>query len=402
MNRAGRWYWWVAALAVAFFCGTQSQAQDAAAGGEQNSSSTSTGDNRAGNTNPTRSTSSHTVTGDRTVDRQSVQQLSPNGGYQTYLDVERESVKVDAGTTRVIERRYGRDDNGGRTLLQVSEEETRQSPSGEQNVVRTVSNPDVNGRLQVARREIEQTRPLASDARETTTTVLSPDVNGGFSASMRLQQREKLDAKGNVVEFRRSTLTPDGQGHWQVNEVREGSVRDEQGGQKTKEERVLRPGSDGKLALVERTVKKETDAGGGEKRQTVEKFSANVPGTAPDPNTLHLEQRTTTVRKPTPDGGTQSVEEVQQRNSGLPGDNLGVTGRTIDIVRPGTGGTVDQTHTIQTLAPDSSLTTVWVDTTTGKNASVKVDTKPSDTKTSGAKTSGANAAEAKPAANPKP
>jgi hypothetical protein len=379
------WPFLIVAFVLALATNAQLRAQDAPSSGEQSSSSSSTWDNRAGNTNPTRTSSSHTESNGRTADGQSLQQLGPNGAYETFLDVERESVKVDASTTRVIERRYGHDVNGGRSLVQVSEEEIKQSPGGGENVVRTVSTPDMNGGMQVARREIEQTRPVAADARETTTTVLNPDINGGFTPSMRLQQREKLDAKGNVVEFRRSTSTPQADGRWQVNEVREGSVRDQSGGQKTKEERLLRPDSEGKLAVVGRTVSTESKSASGEKRQSVEKFSANVPGTAPDPNTLHLEQRTTTVQKSTADGGTQTVQHVEERNSGVPGDSLGVTQKRIDIVRPGSNGDSGETHTIQTLSPADSLTTVWVDTTQGKNSSVQVDMKAAESKNADAK-----------------
>jgi hypothetical protein len=192
---------------------------------------------------------------------------------------------------------------------------------------------------------------------------------------MRIQKREKLDKQGNVIEFRNSTLTPDAAGRWQLNEVREGNVKDGQGGEKTKEERVLRPDSDGKLALVGRTISREAQTSSGEKRETVEKFSRNVPGTAPDANTLHLEERATKVSKSSSDAGSQTLQEVERRNPGLPGDNLSVSERSIDTVRPGMAGTTSETRTIQVVGPASSLNTVWVDTATGKSSTVQVDTK---------------------------
>jgi hypothetical protein len=345
----------------------------------QNSSSTSDWENRAGNTVPTRTSSSHSEADGRTVDRQSTQRMGANGSYETFVDVEREAVKVDATTTRVVEKRYGKDPNGGRALLQVSEEEVRDLPGGEQKVTRTVSNPDLNGGLQVARREIEQTKPIGADARESTTTVLSPDVNGGYTPSMRVQRRETVDKQGNVIEFRKSTLIPDGSGRWQVNEVREGSVKEEQGKGKSKEERVLRPDADGKLTVAARTVTRESEEAG-KKRQTSETYSVDVPGTARDQNALHLQERTTTTSETGADGGSRTVQDVEQRNAGLPGDNVGVTQRTIDIVRPGTSGASAETRTIQTIGPSSGLSTVWVDTTNAKNSSLQVDTKPEPAK----------------------
>ncbi len=358
-------------LSLILFAAMALCAQDTA----QSSSSTSDWENHAGNTVPTRTRSSHTEADGRVLDRQSVQRLGVNGSYETYLDVERESVKVDASTIRVIEKRYGQGANGSRTLLQVSEEEVRDLPGGEQKVTRTVSNPDVNGGLQVAQREIEQSKPAGPDARETTTTLLRPDVNGGFAPALRVERHETLDKQGNVVAFRNSTLAPDGGGRWQVNEVREGTLKGEPGQAKTKEERVLRPDSDGKLAVAARTVTRESESGG-KKRQTTESFSADVPGTAPDSNTLHLQQRTTTTSETGADGGSRTVQEIEQRNPGVPGDTLGVEQRTIDIVQPGAGGSSSETRTIQMTGPSSGLTTVWVDTTRGQTSPVKVETKP--------------------------
>jgi|SRR6476619_532480 len=358
-------------LSFCLFVPAHAWAQDASA---QNSSSTTDLENRDGSAVPVRTSSSHSEADGRTVDRQSMQRGGLNGSYETYVDVEREAVKVDATTTRVIEKRYGKDLNGSRALLQVSEEEVRDLPGGEQKVTRTVSNPDLNGGLQVAKREIEQTKPAGADAREITTTVLRPDVNGGFTPSMRIERHETLDKKGNVTEFRNSTLLPDGGGRWQINEVREGAVKEEQGGGKSKEERVLRPDADGKLTVATRTVSRESESAG-KKKQTTENYSADVPGTARDQNKLRLEQRTTTTSETAADGTSRTVEDVEHRNSGLPGDSLGVTQRTIDIVRPGAAGASAETTTIQAVGSDSSLTTVWVDTTNGQTAPVKVDTK---------------------------
>ena len=336
------------------------------------SSSTSSAPSSSAGVNPARTSQSHTEADGRTVDTQSIQMLGPNGTYQSFLDVQRESVKVDASTVRTTEKRYGRGPDGQKVLLQVTEEESH-SGSGSEHVVRTVSNPDVNGRLQVVKREIQDTKQTAPNMQEVKTTVLSPNVNGGFVPTMEVQERDTLD-KGKVVGYHKSTLVPDGAGKWQTNEVREGTFKQGEGDERLKDEHVLRPDSDGRLAVVERTVTKEAKAGG-EKRNIVEKFSSGNPGSASD-NALRLDKRVTTVAKPTAEGGKQTVQEVEERSAGNAESSLHVTQQATETVRQGSGGSSQETRTIQTLGPSSGLKTVWMDNKNSKSTpAITVDTK---------------------------
>lgn len=245
----------------------QTQAgSDASNRDTKRSSTSSTQLQLPGNANPTRASETHTETGGRTVDTQSVQRMGMYGQYEPYLDVQRETVKVDATTVRTVERTFGRDSEGRKTLVQLTEEEKRSLPGGEVKVVRTTSNPDANGGLQIVQRELQNTRQTSPNVQETKTTILTPSSNGGLVASQQTQERQ-TKTTGNNVEFRKSTLLPDLNGSWQLSEVREGTVKDDgKDGTKTKEERVLRPGSDGNLSEIERTVSKEPATAAGEKR----------------------------------------------------------------------------------------------------------------------------------------
>jgi hypothetical protein len=146
------------------------------------------------------------------------------------------------------------------------------------------------------------------------------------------------------------------------------------GNARTREESVLRPGTDGNLSLVERTVSKESENAGGEKRDTVETYSNNLLG-VPIDGSLHLNQRLTTVHRKGEDG-TQSTEtQVQQRNPAQPSDSLRVTQDAIDIIRP--GATTRETQTIRSLDSNGSLGVVSVDTRKQDNApAVKIDIAP--------------------------
>jgi hypothetical protein len=306
------------------------------------------------------------------VDKQAVEHLGLDGHYQPYLDIEKESVQVNTTTVRIIERTFGRDPSGQKTLIQQTEQDTRTLPGGEK-TVRTTLNPDVNGRLQIVNREVQDTKQIGPGVRETNTTVLSPDMNGGLAPAIRIQQRETR-SNDQVVEFRKSTLLSDGNGNWQLKEVRDGVIKEENDKSRTKEERVLRPDVEGKLAVVERTVSKEKETGSGEKRGTVENYSSSLPGASEDAS-LHLNQRVTTVRRVRPDGGQVTEEQVEQRNSAAPNDNVRVTQKTIDIVRPVAGGRTDENRTIQSTDSSGSLGVVWVDTKkTAGTPAVKVDT----------------------------
>jgi len=312
-----------------------------------------------GSTNPTRTSETHTEAGGRSIDNQSVEHMGMYGQYEPYQDIQKETVTVDATTVRTIERTFGRDSDGRKTLVQVTEEEKRTLPGGEVKVVRTTSNPDANGGLQVVQREVQDTRQINPNVQETKSTVFTASTNGGLAASMQTTERDTKTGD-HTVEFRKSTLLPDLNGGWQTGEVREGTVKSD-GKDRTKEERVLRPGADGNLAVVERTVSKESENAAGEKRGTVETYSNNLPGTPVD-GSLRLNQRVTTVSRKSEDGRQSSETQVEQRNPGQPSDRPRLTEQTIDIVRPGLDGTTRQTQTLRSLNSSGGLGVVSVDT----------------------------------------
>jgi hypothetical protein len=308
--------------------------------------------------NPVRTSETHTQAGGRIVDNKSVETLGPDGRYVPYQDIEKESVHVDANTVRTIERTFGRDTDGRRTLVQVREEESRNLAGGAQSVTRTVLNPDANGRLQIVQRELQDSRQTSPDVRETKTTVLTPDVNGGLTPAVQIEERQTQSSDGSV-EFKKSTLLSDGTGRWQLAEVREGTIKKENGQQRSTEENVSRPDSNGKLVIVEHTVSKQTETGSGEKRDTTETYSVNVPGVAGDDG-LQLVQRETTVHRNTGAGGQTTTKKIEQRNPGNPDGGLQLTNEAIDIVRPSAGGQAEQQSTILTRDSDGKLREVWV------------------------------------------
>jgi hypothetical protein len=355
-----------AALGIPQIC----PAQDSP--GNQSWTATSQQESPGGAVNPTRRNETHTEVDGRVVDRTSVETLGPDGRYIPYSDTEKESHRINDTTVRNIERTFGRDSDGHRALIQERQEESRSMPGGEQKVTRTVFNPDANGRLQVVQRELEDSKQVSPGVRVTNATVLSPDGNGGLSAVVQTEQRETKSSDGRV-ESKKSTLLSDGTGGWKLSEVRE-SMTKQDGPVRSKDERVLRPDSTGNLAVVEHTVNKQAQSGAGERRDTTETYSTNVPGVAGD-GSLQLVQRKTTIQRNTSGGAQSTVQQIEQPHPGDLSDDLHITQEAIDIVRPDRIGTADRSHIILTPNSDGRLGQVWIDTgKTDNRSAIQVDT----------------------------
>jgi hypothetical protein len=328
-----------------------------------------------GTANPTRSTTTHTEIDGRSVEKTVVEARGPDGRYVPYSEIERESVRVNQTTVRDVERSYGRTPDGQRVLTQETREESRSLPDGEKKVTRTTSNPDGNGALQVVQRALVDSKQVSPGVRETKTTLFSADGSGRLGPSMQIEERERKTEAG-TVETTKSTSLVDGAGHWTVSEVREGITRKEAGGPITTEERVLRPDSNGKMAVAERTVTKQSEAGPGGQNQTTETYSTNVPGQAGNEG-LELVRRESTVQRTGASGAHDTTRRVEQTNPGDPGAGLQLTQEAIDIVRPRSNGTASETSVVRSADSNGNLNTVWIDIGhTNNPAAVKVDTAP--------------------------
>lgn len=307
---------------------------------------------------PTRTTETHRESNGKVLDTQSVQRRGADGRYEPFLDTERESVKVDATTTHNVVRTYGRDPDGRRKLVQVTEETVQGAQDGESKVSRSTSNPDVNGGLQVVRREQEATRRTGPNSQETTTTVLAPDANGRFVPAMQVKEQQ-TKTSASVTEVRKSTLLPDANGKWQLSEVREGRL-ETIGKDLTKSEQVSRLDSEGRLSVVQKTVSKDLEGPDGNKRQTVENYSNQIPGKADDTG-LRLSQKVSTTTRPGADGTASTQQQVEQRDPSGSNNRMQVTQQTIDIVRPGlNGGSREQQQTVSRDV-NGNPGVVWID-----------------------------------------
>jgi hypothetical protein len=335
---------------------------------------TSTADSQSGSANPTRTVESHTQSGNRAVDSESIQRRGAGGDFEPYQDIEKTTVRVDSTTVRTTTRTFGRDADGAKTLVQVTEEERHTRAGGDSSVVRSTSNPDADGNLQVVQREIEETKKTGKDVEDTKTTVMLPGPDGALAPAMMVRERRQQGANDTVAS-QKTTMLPDLNGNWQVSEVKQATTTRD-GKNRSTEERVSRPDADGKLGEVSRTVSKESD-GSGEKSGTVESYSVDVPGAAQD-GSLHLVERSTTTQRTSATGQQDTGRQVEKPDPGDPGGGLRVTMFTTDSVRAAASG-AQATQTIQMRDANGSLEVVSVDTSKSDNVhAIQVQIGPSE------------------------
>jgi len=334
------------------------QTPDSLTAEEPPKSWTATTNLKSNNLNPTRIVESHSQSGNRTVDKQSIQIRGLDGRLVRYQDIETETLQVDATTVRTTTRTFSRDADGAKSLLQVTEEVIHTLPGGESNVVRITSNPDLNGELQPVQREIVETKRVGVNLDETKTTVMLPSINGGLAPVLKTDEVRKRSAN-DTVESQKTTLLSDGAGNWQVSEIRQSTIRQEADNHST-DERIFRRDADGKLDEVSRMVSKESESTPGETHNAVEAYSIDVPGVTPD-GSLHLVERATTVQCTTATGEQITEQRVEQPNSGDPDSGLRISILANRTVRPAPSG-AEATHTIRMRDANGSFGVVSVNT----------------------------------------
>jgi hypothetical protein len=308
--------------------------------------------------NPSRTLESHSKSDNRSVDKQRVEVLGSDGRYQPYYDTETETIQVNATTTRTVVREYRWDTNGQRNLLQVTERESQSSSNGDSHVVSTTSTADVNGNLDLAQREVADTRKASPDVQETRTTVYVNDGTGSLTPS---QQTREVQTSGadHSVEVKKTTLLPGANGNWQVFEVKEKTIKDDDAKNRTTEERVSRSDMDGRVSEVSRTVGHETENADGERSATVETYTPNVPGMGGD-GKLHLTERNTSIQNNDADK-KNTEQQIEQPKPGNPTDGLQVTAKTKYTVHYAANGT-QQTKTIQTRDANGNFSIISAET----------------------------------------
>ena len=270
---------------------------------------------------PVRIIESHSQSGNRRLDKRSVEIRSTDGHFEPYQDIETETQTVDAVTVRTTTRTFTRNVNGERAFVQVTEEEKHILQGDNSNTVRVTYNPDVNGHLQLVERDIVETKRVENDLQETNTTVMLASVYGGLAPAFKTRELRKRTAN-DLVETEKTTWIPDINGKWQVNEVRKATATQGET-DRTTEEHVSRLDFEGKLGEVSHVVSKESERTTGEKRSVVETYSIDVPGTPRD-GSSHMVERKTSTESSNSDGRKRE-DEIRRGNPGDPSAGLRIS-----------------------------------------------------------------------------
>jgi hypothetical protein len=365
---------WGASSVVAFGCvlvvigaycfcpGVFAQTSDSQTAEEPTKSWTSTTNLKGNNVNSERIIESHSQTGNRMLEERSVEIRGSDGHFEPYQDIEKETLQVDATTMRTATRTFGRDVNGRKTLVQVTEEEKHTLPGGDSNVIRITSNPDVNGKLQPVQRKIMETKRVSTEVEETNATVMLPSANGGLAPASKTHAIRKR-AANDAVETETTTWLLDVNGKWQLSEIRQNTTRQEAKDRRI-EERVFRSDAEGKLGEVSHVVSQDSESTSGEKRSVVETYSIDVPGNSQD-GSLHLVERKTSTESSSSAGERATELKVEQTNPGDPGAGLRVSVLVDGRMVPGPSG-------------DQSTVTIRARDVNGSSAIVSVETTESD------------------------
>jgi hypothetical protein len=362
---------WGASSVVAFGCvlvvigaycfcpGVFAQTSDSQTAEEPTKSWTSTTNLKGNNVNSERIIESHSQTGNRMLEERSVEIRGSDGHFEPYQDIEKETLQVDTTTMRTATRTFGRDVNGRKTLVQVTEEEKHTLPGGDSNVIRITSNPDVNGKLQPVQRKIMETKRVSTEVEETNATVMLPSANGGLAPASKTHAIRKR-AANDAVETETTTWLLDVNGKWQLSEIRQNTTRQEAKDRRI-EERVFRSDAEGKLGEVSHVVSQDSESTSGEKRSVVETYSIDVPGNSQD-GSLHLVERKTSTESSSSAGERATELKVEQTNPGDPGAGLRVSVLVDGRMVPGPSGE-QSTVTIRARDVNGSSAIVSVETT---------------------------------------
>src|SRR6266496_139283 len=313
---------------------------------------TSVGQNSPANANPYRTTESHVKSGNRTLDKKTVEVRGPDGTYQLYYRTEIETIQESPTLTRCIRRTYHPNLDRDEHLTQIIEAETHGSDNGSR-TVKTISNADLDGKFEVKEREVSVTEK-SSDSQKTRTTTYLPNTTGEFAPSMQIDEQQKQGPSG-TIETKKETLFPDLSGRWYTYEVREQTVKGDSQ-ERITDEHLSRRDFVGNVSPVSEVITKEKNANG-QLTTTTQNYSVDVPGSTRD-QTLHPLQSSKSVQA-TEAGRIVTETQVLQPDTVEKGSNTVIN--TSDIVIKKSSGN-EETITVTAQYPDGYPIVVSVET----------------------------------------
>ena len=251
-----------------------------------------------------------------------------DGGIRTSRETTTETVRSD-DSIQTRQEVFEPDAQGKRRLVETTQIDVQTFNDGSSRRVANTMSADLNGHFGLSSREIQETRSLSPGVKQTDTSIYVPGINQPLSESERLQQTER-QVSPTVTQSETTHFFRDGNGRWQATETRNEEGRNTEG-ERVAEETVRRISDNGTLTLSEKRVTRESRNNGQEETVTerywqgTQRVSLNYP--------LELNERVRLTTSPTPDGGQQTIREVEGRNPIAPNEPLRIVERTVETSR---------------------------------------------------------------------
>ena len=282
----------------------------------------------AGGIVPSRRVEIRTADGRRDVLTEIIETPDVDGRFRPSVETVTETVRSGPDGAQIRRDVFGWGASGERRLVETTRSDQETLFDGTTTIVQDTFAPDLNGRLDLTSRQIHHIQPISRDVRNTDVEVFRPGINEKLRQSESLRTSEQQAGSG-VVRRDSTFFMRDVNGRLQPTEMRTQEVRTP-GSEYVEEETIRRLDANGDLVLSERNVVRRSQSGG-EDRSVTETFSRNVGGMIQS-SRLELTQRVRRTTKPTADGGSEAIEEIEERVIGSPSEPIRLVHRTIETV----------------------------------------------------------------------
>jgi len=278
---------------------------------------------------PSRRTQTRTESNGRERITETTERPDLNGALKLSRETATETVRSKDSIQTKLEV-FEPDAQGRRRLVETTQIDEQTLSDGSSRRVADTMSVDLNGRLSFSSREIQESRSLSSGVKQIDTSIYRPGINQPLLESERLQQTERM-VSAEVTQTETTQFLRDGNGQWRASETRNEEVRTA-GGERVAEETVHRLSDNGTLTLSEKKVTRESKGSGQEQTVTerywtsTQRLSLNYP--------MDLNERIRVTTSPMPDGGQQTVREVEGRIPIAVNDPLRIIERSVETLRP--------------------------------------------------------------------
>ena len=277
---------------------------------------------------PSRHVQTRMESGPLEVITETIQVPGPDGQFKTFSETVTETEGAGSDSVHTKHEVFGTDADGHKKLIQTAESHQETLSHG---LVRTTENiwtVDLNGHLQLVERQVEETKTLTSNVKQTDVSIYRLGIDDAVREQERVQQTERRPSP-DFIQNEITRLALDSNGRWQTIEMRNQEIRQTGTNDSVEEEIVRGPDMNNVLQQTERKVTRRSTHNG-QDEVSIEGYSAVIAGSVGSP--LEVNERIHIKTITTPDGGRQSIQELERRSVLAP-ETFQMIQRTLETVR---------------------------------------------------------------------